>query len=46
VHKLLRCSNFSSKAHLRQRIEAFIAYGNKTLAKPFGWTMTGRLLAV
>ena len=30
---------------LRQRILAFIEYFNKTLAKPFKWTYTGRALA-
>jgi hypothetical protein len=41
VRKLLRRGNFTSKQHLRQRIEAFIAYFNETMAKPFRWTMTG-----
>lgn len=46
VHKLLRRGNFTSKAHLKQRIEAFIAYFNQTMAKPFRWTMKGRPLTV
>jgi transposase len=45
VRKLLRRANFTSKEHLQQRIEAFIAYFNATMAKPFRWTMTGRPLA-
>jgi transposase len=46
VRKLLRRGNFTSKAHLKQRIEAFIAYFNQTMAKPFRWTMKGRPLTV
>ena len=42
VRKLLRRCNFTSKAHLKQRIEAFITYFNQTMAKPFRWTMKGR----
>ena len=42
MRKLLRRGNFTSKAHLKQRIEAFIAYFNQTMAKPFRWTMKGR----
>jgi transposase len=45
VRKLLRRGNFTSKEHLQQRIEAFIAYFNATMAKPFRWTMAGRPLA-
>ena len=30
---------------VKARIEAFIAYFNRTLAKPFKWTMTGKPLA-
>ena len=39
VRKRLRRGNFTSKQHLKQRIEAFIAYFNATVAKPFRWTM-------
>jgi DDE superfamily endonuclease len=46
MRKLLRRGNFTSKAHLKQRIEAFIAYFNETMAKPFRWTMKGRPLTV
>jgi len=46
VRRLLRRGNFTSKAHLKQRIESFIAYLNETMAKPFGWTMTGRPLTI
>ena len=44
VRKLLRRGNFTSKDHLQQRIEAFIAYFNATMAKPFRWTMKGKPL--
>ena len=46
VRKLLRRGNFTSKEHLKQRIEAFIAYFNTTMAKPFRWTMKGKPLTV
>jgi transposase len=45
VRKLLRRASFTSKHDLKARIEAFIAYFNRTLAKPFKWTMTGKPLA-
>ena len=47
ARKLLRRASFASnsKEHLKARIEAFIAYFNRTLAKPFKWTMTGKPLA-
>jgi DDE superfamily endonuclease len=44
VRKLLRRGNFTSKQHLQQRIESFIAYFNATMAKPFRWTMKGKPL--
>jgi hypothetical protein len=45
VRRLLKRASFSSIEDLRQRILAFIEYFNKTLAKPFKWTYTGRPLA-
>ena len=45
ARKLLRRASFVSKQDLKARIEAFIAYFNRTLAKPFKWTMTGKPLA-
>jgi transposase len=45
VRKLLRRASFTSKQDLKARIEAFIAYFNRTLAKPFKGTMTGKPLA-
>jgi transposase len=44
ARKLLRRGNFTSKQHLKERIEQFIAYFNETLAKPFKWTKTGKPL--
>lgn len=46
VRKLLRRGSFTSTTHLKQRIEAFIAYFNDTMAKPFRWTMKGKPLTV
>lgn len=43
VRKLLRRASFTSKSDLKTRIEAFIAYFNDTLAKPFRWTLSGAL---
>ena len=44
VRKLLRRGSFTSTAELRDRILAFIAYFNRTMAKPFQWTYAGRPL--
>ena len=44
VRKLLKRASFSSVEDLRQRILNFIDYFNKTMAKPFKWTYTGRPL--
>ena len=44
VRKLLRRESFASKAELKQRIEHFIDYFNKTMAKPFKWTYQGKPL--
>jgi transposase len=41
VRKLLKRGNFSSLDDLRDRILAFIAYYNRTMAKPIKWTYTG-----
>ena len=45
VRKLLRRGSFSSVEELKSRILAFIDYFNKTMAKPYKWTYTGRPLA-
>ena len=46
VRRLLRRGNCTSVEDLRERILAFIAYFNKTMAKPFKWTYKGRPLTV
>ncbi len=45
ARKLLRRASFTSTQDLKERIESFIAYFNRTLAKPFRWTMTGKPLS-
>ncbi|MBU0493823.1 MAG: transposase, partial [Chloroflexi bacterium] len=44
VRKLLKRASFSSVEELQQRILNFIDYFNRTMAKPFKWTYTGRPL--
>jgi transposase len=44
ARKLLRRGSFASKQHLKARIEQFIGYFNRTLAKPFKWTKKGKPL--
>lgn len=44
VRRVLKRGNFRSVDALRQRILDFIDYFNRTLAKPFRWTYTGRPL--
>jgi transposase len=46
VRKLLRRASVTSTDDLRARILAFIDYFNRTMARPFKWTYTGRPLAV
>lgn len=46
VRKLLRRGNFLSKDDLKHNIQAFIAYFNQTMAKPFRWTYQGKPLKV
>jgi transposase len=42
VRRLLKRASFSSLEELRLRILAFIDYFNRTMAKPFKWTYSGR----
>jgi transposase len=42
--KVLRRGNFTSKHALREGINDFIDYFNKTMAKPFKWTYQGKIL--
>ena len=44
VRKLLRRGNFTSTDDLRHKVLAFIAYFNRTMAKPFKWTYLGKPL--
>jgi DDE superfamily endonuclease len=46
ARKLLRRGNFTPVADLRDQVLAFIAYFNRTMAKPFKWTYQGRPLHV
>lgn len=45
VRRLLKRGSFRSTEELRERILEFIEYFNRTMAKPFRWTYTGRPLA-
>lgn len=42
--KLLRRGSFTSAADLVAQVLAFIAYDNRTMAKPFRWTYQGKAL--
>ncbi len=44
TRKLLRRGSFASIADLQAKVLAFIAYYNRTMAKPFKWTSAGRAL--
>ena len=44
ARRLLKRTSFCSIEDLQQKILDFIAYFNKTMAKPFKWTFTGRPL--
>lgn len=46
VRRVLKRGNFKSVIDLKEKILAFIDYFNKTMAKPFKWTYTGRPLNV
>ena len=46
LRRVIKRGNFTSVADLREKILAFIGYFNRTLAKPFKWTYTGRPLNV
>jgi len=46
ARRVLRRGNFRSTEDLRQKILAYIAYYNRTRAKPYKWTYTGRPLNV
>ena len=44
TRKLLRRGSFLSVADRQARVLAFIAYDNRTMAKPFTWTYQGKAL--
>jgi hypothetical protein len=44
VRKVLKRGNFASLEELKRKVLAFIAYYNRTMAKPFKWTYQGRAL--
>jgi len=44
VRKVIRRGNFASVADLQHKLEAFVEYFNRTMAKPFKWTYQGKPL--
>jgi len=46
VRKLLRRANFTSLDDLKAKVLAFIAYYNRTMAKPFKWTYQAKPLSI
>ena len=46
TRRVLKRGDFRSKAELRNRMLEFIAYFNRTMAKPDKWTYAGRPLNV
>lgn len=46
VRRVIKRGDFKSVTDLREKILAFIDYFNRTMAKPFKWTFTGRPLNV
>jgi transposase len=45
ARKLLKRGTFTSVAALKAKVLAFVAYFNRTMAKPFRWTYQGKALA-
>jgi putative transposase len=45
ARKVLKRGSFTSVDDLRERVLGFIAYYNRTMAKPFKWTYQGKPLA-
>ena len=45
ARKVIRRGNFTSLDDLQKKITDFIDFFNKTMAKPFRWTYTGKPLA-
>lgn len=44
VRRLMKRASFTSVEDLRKRVLNFIDYFNKTMAKPFKWTYSGKVL--
>jgi transposase-like protein len=44
ARKVIRRGNFASLADLQHKLEAFVDYFNRTMAKPFKWTYQGKPL--
>lgn len=44
ARKVIRRGNFTSKQDLKAKLNAFIAFFNTTMAKPFKWTYAGKPL--
>ena len=44
MRKVIKRGNFLSKDDLQTKILAFMDYFNETMAKPFKWTYTGKVL--
>ena len=44
ARKVIKRGTFTSKADLKTKIEAFIAFFNETMARPCGWTCKGKPL--
>ena len=44
VRKVLKRGSFASTDALKSRIEQFIDYFNRTMAKPYKWTYGGKPL--
>jgi transposase len=40
--RFIRRGSFTSKSHLIEKLQQFIAYFNETIARPMNWTYTGR----
>lgn len=45
VRKLLKRGAFTSVTDLKAKVLAFVAYFNRTMAKPLRWTYQGKALA-
>ena len=44
TRKVLRRGNFCSTENLKEKVLAFVDYFNRTMARPFKWTYTGKVL--